>query len=270
MRSVAGFDRAAFARHVAKWVRGGHVQTGTHWMFASVVENGLGPAAALWAVRSGAAPDVPAVLSAAGVPDPEGTDGTETRTAAETTAETVADAVARLDGLGRSGDARLAGVLAAALHGAHRGLLAPRLAGALGLPLARRVADLVGLQGRLHRPFPEEERRAGLAGMTAAADLGVLHAVAGAVAGARADAEAAGARECVEWSALCAEEAGLLDAEPYGPLRSGLRRRWPGSARRPRTGAGRRRAGPGPRAGSAGSRRRWRRPGGGAAGSSRG
>ncbi|MET9700524.1 RNA ligase family protein [Streptomyces sp. NPDC006529] len=223
VRSVEGFDRAAFARHVAKWVRGGHVQTGTHWMFASVVENGLGPAAALWAVRSGAMPDVPAVLSAAGVPDAGDHADAPVDKCADARAERVAGAVARLDGLGRSGDARLAGVLAAALHGAHRGLLAPRLAEALGLPLARRVADLVGLQGRLQLPFPDDGRAAGLARMAAAADLGVLHAVAGAVAGARTDAEGAGARECVEWSALCAEEAGLLGPDPYGPLRSGLR-----------------------------------------------
>ncbi|MFI5986068.1 RNA ligase family protein [Streptomyces sp. NPDC051555] len=218
VRSVAGFDRTAFAGHVAKWVRGGHVQTGTHWMFASVVENGLGPAAPLWAVRSGAEPDVPAVLAAAGVRPASSAEALP-----EAVIDAVADVAARLDVLGRSGDARLAGVLATALHGAHRGLLASRLAAALGLPLARRVADLVGLQGRLHLPFPDEDRRSGLAGMSAAADLGVLHAVAGAVAGSRADAEGDGACECVEWSALWAHEAGLLGEQPYGPLRSGLR-----------------------------------------------
>ncbi|MCI3227197.1 AAA family ATPase, partial [Streptomyces sp. NP-1717] len=82
---------------------------------------------------------------------------------------------------------------------------------------ARRVADLVGLYGGLHRPFPDDGRRAGLARMAVAADLGVLHAVAGALA------EDAGAREQVEWSALHAEEAGLLDREPLEALRRGLR-----------------------------------------------
>uniref|UniRef100_UPI0011EC3191 AAA family ATPase n=1 Tax=Streptomyces sp. TRM49041 TaxID=2603216 RepID=UPI0011EC3191 len=106
------------------------------------------------------------------------------------------------------GDARLAGVLAALLHRERRGALAGRLAPGLGLPLARRVADLVGLQGALHRPYPDEERRGGLVRMSYAVDLDVLHAVAGAVA---ADAEA---REQVEWSALFAEEAGA----PEPPL----------------------------------------------------
>ncbi|MCB5182930.1 RNA ligase family protein, partial [Streptomyces antimicrobicus] len=67
VRTVAGFERAAFGRHVAKWVRGGHVQTDTHWMYAAVVENGLGPAAPLWAVRSGAAPDPAGLLAAVGM-----------------------------------------------------------------------------------------------------------------------------------------------------------------------------------------------------------
>ena len=68
------------------------------------------------------------------------------------------------------------------------------------MPLARRVADLAGLAPSLHRPYPDEDRRAGLVRMSYAVDLGVLHAVAGAVA------EDARAREQVEWSALHAED----------------------------------------------------------------
>ncbi|MFD9130421.1 RNA ligase family protein, partial [Kitasatospora sp. NPDC059571] len=70
VRTVEGFPRAEFPARVAKWVRPRHVQTDTHWMHAAVVENGLGPAAALWHVRSGGAPDLPLLLAAAGVPAP--------------------------------------------------------------------------------------------------------------------------------------------------------------------------------------------------------
>ncbi|MER7121290.1 ATP-binding protein, partial [Streptomyces goshikiensis] len=88
--------------------------------------------------------------------------------------------------------------------------------GPAGMPLARRVADLAGLYPSLRRPFPDAERRAGLVRMSLAADLGVLHALAGATADPVE-------RECVEWSALCAEEAGLLGEAPLEPLRAGLR-----------------------------------------------
>lgn len=205
VRTAEGFGPQEFGLRVAKWVRGGHVQTGTHWMHTAVVENGLGPAAALWAVRSGAAADGPSVLAALGIPG-DGADGA-----------VVAEAAAGLDALGRSGDARLAGVLAALLHRKRRAWLAPRLAGPLGMPLARRVADLVGLQAALHRPYPDDERRTGLARMSLAADLGVLHAVA------RATADGPGAREQADWSALHAEDAGLLGEAPLDPLRAGLR-----------------------------------------------
>ncbi|WP_329391219.1 AAA family ATPase [Streptomyces sp. NBC_01351] len=205
VRTAEGFDLADFGRCVAKWVRGGHVQTDTHWMFAQVVPNGLGPAAPLWAVRSGAAADVAGLCAAAGM------------TAAPESAE-VAEVAARLDGLGRTGDERLAGVLAAVLRREPRARIMARLAaGPLGMRLARQVADLVGLYPYLQRPFPDAERRAGLVRMAAAADLGVLHALAGV------SAEGAEARECVEWSALCAEEAGLLGPDPLGDLRAGLR-----------------------------------------------
>ncbi|MFG2983497.1 RNA ligase family protein [Streptomyces sp. NPDC048258] len=224
VRTVDGFAYQDFGRRVAKWVRGGHVQTDTHWMFAPVVPNGLGPAAPLWAVRSGAQADPAELLTAAGVSGApwasgagEATDVTDV-TEADHSADAVAEVAARTDGLGRTGEARLAGVLAAVLHRAPRARVAARLAaGPLGMASARRVSDLVGLYPYLQRPFPDAERRAGLVRMAAAADLGVLHALAGAAA---LDAQA---RECVEWSALCAEEAGLLGPDPLGALRTALR-----------------------------------------------
>jgi predicted kinase len=203
VRTVEGFAREEFAGRVAKWVRPGHVTTGTHWMHTAVVANGLGTAAALWAVRSGAAPDAEALAGHLG----------ET----ECDAGAAAEVGARLDALGRTGDARLAGVLAALLRRTPRARLMARAAGPLGVPLARRVADLVGLHTALHRPYPDAERRAGLVRMSFAADLGVLHAVAGAVAAQGPE------REQVEWSTLHAEEAGLLGEAPLGPLRAGLR-----------------------------------------------
>ncbi|MFJ7587817.1 RNA ligase family protein [Streptomyces sp. NPDC097617] len=208
VRTVEGFTREEFGRCVAKWVRVGHVQTGTHWMFAQVVPNGLGPAAPLWAVRSGAGADVAGLAAAVGA------DAAETADADE-----VAEVAARIDGSGRTtGEDRLAGVLAAVLRGGPRSRIAARLAaGPAGMGLARRVADLVGLYPYLQRPFADADRRAGLVRMAAAADLGVLHALA------RALADGPEARECVEWSALCAEEAGLLGRDPLGDLRSGLR-----------------------------------------------
>ncbi|MFE4493467.1 RNA ligase family protein [Streptomyces niveus] len=202
VRTAEGFVREEFGRRLAKWVRPHHVQTDTHWMHAAVVENGLGAGAALWDVRSGGPVDAAAVARAVGVAGNEGA---------------VGDVVGRLDAGGRHGDDRLGGVLAALFHDVPRGRLAGALAGPLGMAQARRVADLVGLHGALHRPFPDDERRSGLARMTLAADLRVLHAVAGALA---ADA---GAREQVDWSALHAEDAGLLDGGPPAALRTGLR-----------------------------------------------
>ncbi|MFG2624302.1 RNA ligase family protein [Streptomyces sp. NPDC048473] len=185
VRPADGFDAPDFGRRVAKWVRPGHVQTDTHWMHASVVENGLGPAAALWAVRSGAPVDAAALADATG--------------AAAGDAGAAVAMGDSLDALGRTGDDRLTGVLAALLHRGRRTELAPALAGTLGMPSARRVADLVGLHPALHRPYPDEERRTGLVRMSFAADLPLLHALAAAVA------DTDGAREQVEWSALHAE-----------------------------------------------------------------
>lgn len=246
VRTVAGFDRADFGRRVAKWVRGGHVQTDTHWMYAQVVPNGLGPAAALWDVRSGADADVTGLLRAVGMaggaetePVPPGGGG------GSEAGDLVSEVAERIDGLGvrRSGEERLAGILAAALHGVPRARLAARLAaGPLAMATARRIADLVGLYPALRRPFPypDAERHAGLVRMAEAADLGVLHALARAVpatpgggrgggrggggGGKTAEAvDAAEAAEAVGWSALCAEEAGLLGPAPLEPLRAGLR-----------------------------------------------
>lgn len=264
VRTAAGFERADFGRCVAKWVRGGHVRTDTHWMYAQVVANGLGPAAPLWDVRSGAAPDVAGLLHAVGataetapaagpgagaeagpgagaraVPGAGGLPGIRAEGLVAGAEDVVAEVADRIDALGvrRSGEDRLAGILAAALHGVPRARLVARLAaGPLGMSTARRVADLVGLYPALRRPFPypDAERRAGLVRMAAAADLGVLHALAGAVAGPFASASSAssassGAAESaesidsVEWSALYAEEAGLLEPAPLEPLRAGLR-----------------------------------------------
>ncbi|MEV8441381.1 RNA ligase family protein [Actinosynnema sp. NPDC051121] len=200
VRTAEGFRLDEFGRRVAKWVRAHHVRTDAHWMTAPVVPNGLGPASVLWDLRSGAPVDVPALLGAVGV---EGDVGA---------AEAVA---ARL-----SGEARPAGVLAAALHRVRRGRVMSSLAGPVGVGLARRVGDLVGLHRLLHEPFPDEARRAGLLRFSTAVDLDVLHAVADAVAPDRA------ARDHVAWSALHAEDVGSFDR-----LREGLRghpdRCWP-------------------------------------------
>ncbi|MFF7335953.1 RNA ligase family protein [Streptomyces sp. NPDC008163] len=200
VRPAASFPAARFGHVVGKWVRPGHVVTDTHWMHAEVVENGLGAGAALWAVRSGAPVAPEALAAAVGAQDHDAP-----------AALAAADA---LDALGRTGDDRLAGVLAAALHGTRRTALVPLLAPGVGMPLARRVADLVGLAPGLHRPYPDEERRAGLARMALAADLSVLHAVSGVLA------DTAGAREQVEWSALHAEEVREPDglAEAFADL----------------------------------------------------
>ncbi|MBB4961512.1 RNA ligase family protein [Micromonospora polyrhachis] len=252
VRTVDGFHRDEFAQRVAKWVRPGHVQTDEHWMLAPVVENGLGVAAPLWAVRSGADPGLSSLLAAVGVGTSELSAADVPEPVAVARAEAgLVDVRTRLDLLGRCGDTRLAGVLAALFHGCHRSWLAPRLVAPLGMPLARRIADLVGLHTRLHRPFPDNARRAGLVRWTAVADLGVLHAVAAASLAARAvvdgsahadrravvdgsahadSQDAADAREQVDWSALYAEKAGLLGETPLASLRTGLRQALRGCA----------------------------------------
>ncbi|MFE7835662.1 RNA ligase family protein [Streptomyces sp. NPDC057474] len=203
VRVVDGFGAEDFGTCVAKWVRAGHVRTDTHWMHAAVVENGLGAQAPLWAVRSGAPADADALAEAVGLPG-----------------EGDRKAVARFDPAGRTGDDRLVGVLAALLHdhdqGGRRARLAARLAGGVGMPLARRVADLVGLHPALHRPYPDQDRGTGLARLSLTADLGLLHAVA------RATAATDEAREQVEWSALHAEEVRALDEAALREAFAGL------------------------------------------------
>lgn len=248
VRTVDGFPHDEFAARVAKWVRRNHVRTDEHWMLAPVVPNGLGPLAALWAERSGGAADVPALLAAtlhrAGQPDATGVrdrggrlddgyradpDRSDSPGAADDAGTVdraeaaVADVRSRLDLLGRTGESRLAGVLAALFSNTRRAWLAPRLVAPLGMPLARRVADLVELHTGPHRTFPDEGRRAGLIRLAAAADVGVLHAVAAAVLTGRDDPAAAVAREQVAWSELHADDADLLGEAPLDPLRAGLR-----------------------------------------------
>ncbi|MEV0648356.1 RNA ligase family protein [Phytomonospora sp. NPDC050363] len=206
VRDACAFTLDGFGERVAKWVRARHVRTDTHWMHAEVVPNGLGPSAALWEVRSGGAADVAAIAALTGLGDAH--------------ASVAAEAAARLGD--RTGDARLSGVLAALAHDRPRSTLAADLAGRVGVGLARRVADLVGLRPRLSEPFPDEDRRAGLLRMSVSADLGVLHALAMAVAPG----------EQVEWSALHATE--LPKARPVHEGLEGdadvIARRW-GEAR---------------------------------------
>nr|WP_245677774.1 RNA ligase family protein [Chondromyces crocatus] len=221
VRTIRGFSRDHFPRSVAKWVRSGHVQTDEHWMLGPVIPNGRGPSAALWDVRSGAAPEAAALRGALRLPaDAEELPGART---AERGEAAVVDAAVRLDVLGRRGDARLAGVLGALLHGWPRVTLMTHLPTALGMPLARRVGDLVGLHGRLHAPFPDERRRAGLRLMVRAADLGALHAVAAAALAGQRGADVDAAREQVAWSELHAAEADLLEETPLAALCEGLR-----------------------------------------------
>ncbi|MFE3021152.1 RNA ligase family protein [Streptomyces sp. NPDC059256] len=196
VRTVEGFTAGDFPHSVAKWVRAGHVQTDTHWMHAAVVPNGLGPTAALWSVRSGGPANAAELADAIGV-------------GSQASNRLLAEVAERLE---RSGDVRLTAVLAALLHGEHRSTLAARLRPALGMRLARRVADVVGLAPGLHRPYPDKERRTGLLRLSYAADLDVLHSVAAALA------QSAEEREQVEWSALCADEVRSWDPPRFDEL----------------------------------------------------
>ncbi len=214
VRTVAGFRRDEFGRHVAKWVRPAHVRTTRHWMHAPVTPNGLGVEAPLWVVRSGGSVE-PERLRAVIDLDVENGQPDDTGAA-------VAEAGTRLDLLGRTGDARLIGVLAALTHRSPRAWLGPRLAPRVGMPVARRVADMVGRHALPHRPMADEQRRAALIRLSASADLGVLHAVAAAALVDRAGPEATEARDQVEWSTLHADEAGLLEPDPMRELRAEL------------------------------------------------
>ncbi|MEU5690792.1 RNA ligase family protein [Actinosynnema sp. NPDC020468] len=212
VRTVEGFGRAEFGRRVAKWVRPAHVRTSTHWMHAPVVPNGLGREAVLWDARSGAPVDPEDLLALVDLAGDK---------------EAAVEALSGVDALGLLGDARLEGALAAALHRERRPKVLTRLSTVVGLPSARRVADLVGLHRLVHAPFPDAERRRGLLRLSTAADLGVLHAVAASVLPATAVEE----RDQVAWSAVHAEDAGSLSAldaalrDRLGPGRAAERRR---------------------------------------------
>ncbi|QDY78520.1 RNA ligase family protein [Streptomyces qinzhouensis] len=190
VRTADGFGAADFGSRVAKWVRPRHVRTDRHWMHSAVVPNGRSPAAALWDVRSGASARAADLAGALGL--------------GQETPYPLGDPTAA-DGLGPLGEERLTAALGLLLHAWPRGLLAGRLAPAVGMRTARRTADLVGLWPRLHRPFPDEERRGGLIRLAYAADPRVLHTVAAALA------STAEAREQTAWSALYAEDSGLFE-----------------------------------------------------------
>lgn len=206
VRTAGAFARADFEEHVAKWVRKDHVQTDVHWMNAPVVLNGLGPRAALWDTRSGETPKAQALLRAI---DEERDDPT----ALAALERRLIEALSRIDALGRVGDARLEGALAALLDGTPRSAIAA-LGAKIGVRVARRAADLVGLARSLREPFPDDARAAGLRRMARVADLGVLHAVA------RTSVDRA-TEEIVLWSELHAGEADLLGPAPLARLRAG-------------------------------------------------
>lgn len=204
VRDEEEFAYSEFGSRVAKWVRPSHVQTDTHWMFASVVPNGLGATAPLWSVRSGGDAGTAELAAAVGLDEkPDG--------------DILADAYSRLDVSASFGDARLVGAVAALVHDRRRVDAMAELAAPLGMPTARRVGDVVGLARRLHQVFDDEQRRVGLARMAFGTDLAVLHAVAAATA---PDAAAA---EQVAWSALVAEDAGWLPESPLPALRAACR-----------------------------------------------
>ena len=211
VRTADGFPYAEFGAHVAKWVRPSHVQTDTHWMFAEVVPNGLSARAPLWSVRSGVDVGAAELATAIGldgeVPKPE---------------EALADAYARMDVAGCSGTPRLVGAAAALLHERRRADVIADLVVPLGLPLARRIGDVVGNARRLHNAVDDDRRRAGLVRMAFGTDLAVLHAVSAATAPHTA------AQEHVAWSALVAEEAGLLPESPLPAFRAACREAFAG------------------------------------------
>ena len=207
VRAATSFPRDAFASHVAKWVRPDHVQTDVHWMQAAVVPNGLGPRAALWELRSGERVTAEARLRALGASGLAGDLGARDRRLAE--------ALDRIDALGRVGDARLEGAIAAALEGERRARIAA-LAAPAGTRVARRAADLAGLARVVREPFLDEARPRGLRKMARAADLGIVHALARTSADRVTD-------ELVQWSELHAGEAGLLSPAPLAALRADAR-----------------------------------------------
>lgn len=219
VRTVAGFDRGEFAARVAKWVRPNHVQTDVHWMRAEIVPNGLGPQGTFWSIRSGGTVDTSALVALLYPPS-------EMEAPPQPANSVIDETLGAVDAAHRFGDVRLIAALAAVLHQSDRSTVAAHLAaGPLGMPLARRVADLIGLYPRVHAPFPDDRRRSGLARMSLAADLVSLHALAEAALTTCAEEgdDVRAARELTQWSALHAEDAGLMVSEPWRPLRDGLR-----------------------------------------------
>jgi hypothetical protein len=209
VRVAAGFDRAAFPDCVAKWVRPGHVTTDRHWMHGPVVENGLAPEAALWAIRAGGDIDRAALVALF-----------EGFTEADLPEELPADAPER-------GDRRLALVLAlaAARNGTfRRGTWLPALAHRLAsldpnapdatLDLALRTTGVLARHAKLFAPLPDEARRGGLVSLARGVDLPLLHLVA---ADRAPDAESS---ENVAWSKLVATDAGLWSADPFASFRA--------------------------------------------------
>jgi predicted kinase len=205
VRAVEGFAYTEFADRVAKWVRPSHVQTDTHWMYAEVVPNELGPKAPLWSVRSSMDAGATELVTALSMEAPTKAD------------DVLADAYSRLDAAECHGNARLVGAVAALLHSRPRSMLMADLAASLEMPTVRRIADAVGLAPRLQASFDDEHRRAGLARMSFGTDLAMLHSVAAATAPDTASAEN------VSWSALFAEDSGLLPEPPLRALRIACR-----------------------------------------------
>lgn len=231
VRTTAGFGYGEFGDRVAKWVRPRHVTADRHWMHSAVVENRRGPGAVLWDVRAGApvtAGELGAAIAPAwaagrdtgpgappngaydpspgGPPTGPGQGGPDAPgTYVPLTTGTRLDLPEALAGLDLLGDERLTAALGLLLAAGRRGPLAGRLAPLVGVRTARRVADLVGLRPKLYRPFPDEERRAGLVRLAYAADPRVLHTVAHVLA------PTAEARELTEWSALWAADTGLFE-----------------------------------------------------------
>ncbi len=214
VRVADAFDRSDFGRCVAKWVRPGHVSTDAHWMHQAVVENGLAPEAALWSIRAGGPIDRPVLAELfAGHPDiPIAPDALPEQLPADAPP---------------LGDRRLAAVLALAAArspGCVRPTLLPALAHHLAslepdssagsrIALARTIADVVGRHAILHRPHPDDARRAGLTALARGVDLPLLHLVA------TDRAPDPDASERVAWSRLVATDAGLWSEDPFAAYR---------------------------------------------------
>lgn len=198
VRASGGFAREEFVARVAKFVRKDHVVATEHWARAPVVPNGLSARALLWDIRAGLPADTSRLGALLGIE-------------VDATGLAVAEG---LDVLGRSGDARLEGVLAGALARRPRTSILQTIAPVVGTRVARRVADLVGVAPKLHAPFPDDARVRGLRRIARAVDVGVLHVLA------RATARDAVERDLVGWSELVASDAGLLGPAPLAELRA--------------------------------------------------